>query len=230
MFRELKQQNSFSESVNLCSVEIARKNREEIKNAEASLAQAEQNLVGCPDNQIFKNEIHEAQLILERHYQRINEGHIIQSRVQYYEEGEKGSQFFLNMMKQNANKSTIRRLKIHENASLITDQKAILNEVEYFYKNLYTSRRGNDGASTTEVKEWISTLKNSGHIPQIDDDDKQLLEQDIDLLDLKLALNDCGKNKSPGNDGLPYEFIANFGRILKVLCTNRLLSLSKRGK
>ena len=192
------------------SKEIARKNREEIKKAEVSLEQAEKALLDCPDSRILKDQIHDAQSILERHYQRINEGLIIQSRVQYYEEGEKGSQFFLNIMKQNANKSTIRQLKINENAPLITDQKAIMSEIESFYKNLYTSRRSNDEASTKDVKEWIIALKNAGHIPQLDDDDKQLLEQDIDLLDLKLALKDCGKNKSPGNDGLPYEFYSKF--------------------
>ena len=198
------------------SKEFARKNREEIKNAESLLQQAEQKLLECPDSRILKDQIHDAQSTLERHYQRINEGLIIHSRVQYYEEGEKGSQFFLNTMKQNANKSTIRQLKIHENAPLITDQNAIMTEIEHFYKSLYTSRRGTDDENTIrDVKEWISTLKDAGHIPQLDDDDRRLLEQDIDLLDLKLALKDCGKNKSPGNDGLPYEFYSKFWEEIK---------------
>ena len=46
---------------------------------------------------------------------------MIQSRVQYYEEGEKSSSFFLNQIKPNKRKSTIRKLMDDEQE--IIDQK-----------------------------------------------------------------------------------------------------------
>ena len=57
---------------------IAKKNREEIDRAERDLKEAEEKLLinpNCPD---AKNQVHDNQAILERQYQRISEGLIIQ--------------------------------------------------------------------------------------------------------------------------------------------------------
>ena len=65
-----------------------------MKDAETLLEEAERKLINYPSSIILKEQVHDAQSILERHYQRIHESLIIQSRTQFYEEGEKYRQFF----------------------------------------------------------------------------------------------------------------------------------------
>ena len=212
------------------SKKIAKSNREEIEKAELGLKEAEAKLIITPNCTDLKKQVYECQAILEKQYQRINEGLIIQSRVQYYEEGEKGTQFFLNTIKRNANKTTIRKIKIDENSQLITDQNMVMKEIENFYKSLYTSKRDRDNVTIEDVKNWISFLKDNGHIPQLDDDDRNLLEQELDADDLEIALKTFGNNKSPGSDGLPYEFYKHFWNELKMPMLDSFMEAIEKGE
>ena len=80
-------------------------------------------------------ELEEARHQLNMHYDYITQGLIIQSRVQYYEEGENNSKYFLNIIKRNKAKSSIRKLKNWEEE--IISKPAIMKEIKSFYANLY---------------------------------------------------------------------------------------------
>ena len=65
-------------------------------------------------------------------------GHMIRSRAQWIDEGEKPSKFFCNLEKYNYASKIIPYLQ-NIDGSFIYDQKSILNETEKFYSNLYSN-------------------------------------------------------------------------------------------
>ena len=102
---------------------------------------------------------------------------MLRSRTQYYEDGEKCTQFFLNSIKNNVNKTTIRQIKQNESSPIIDDPACILQELGTFYKALYTSKRDPRNINLEETRNWIQELKNLDLIPQLSDKDKELLDK-----------------------------------------------------
>ena len=67
------------------------------------------------------------------------QGAIIQSRVNWYEHGEKSNKYFLNLENYNKKKSCIRKLITNDIST--TDLKLIRTEIHKFYANLYDTDR-----------------------------------------------------------------------------------------
>ena len=61
------------------------------------------------------------------------EGYRIRSKAQFIEFNERGSTFFFNLEKRNANLKNITRVKLDDNTE-VTESKEILNELSLFYK------------------------------------------------------------------------------------------------
>ena len=66
------------------------------------------------------------------------EGLIVRSRVQWHEDGEKSTRYFMNLEKSNSVKKHMRKLKIHD-GTVITDPTEILEKQKEFYCNLLSS-------------------------------------------------------------------------------------------
>ena len=197
------------------SKEIAKANRQDMKQLENSIKIAEERLQTEPNNHSLQEKLFDAKSALDNHYNRIHRGLVLQSRVQYYEEGEKCTRFFLNSIKRDAAKSTIRQLKLNETSPIIDDQPSVMNELYTFYKDLYTSKRDPYNIQNNEAQQWIQDLKIRGLIPQLSDEDKEFLKKEPDIADLEDSLKATEPNKSPGNDGLPYEFYKKFWSDIK---------------
>ena len=159
---------------------------------------------------------------LEKIHDQKTQSLIIQSRVQFYEEGEKSTKFFLNQIKQNKRKSTIRKLIVDEKE--ITDQKEILTKLKDFYSNLYAK---NENCKTGN---WIQKLRKNGLIPQLPEEEVTHLDAPITLSELKDILEKCAKNKSPRNDGLTQEFYSYFWESIKHTLYASYLESIKKGK
>ena len=140
---------------------------------------------------------------LEKIHNQKTQSLMIQSRVQYYEEGEKSTSFFLNQIKPNKRKSTIR--KIMDEEQEVTDQKKIMQHLQGFYEKLYQKD------SRCHTGNWIKNLKQEGLVPQLSEEENLNLDAPLTKNELKLTLEKCAKNKSPGNDGLTQEFYSFFG-------------------
>ena len=63
------------------------------------------------------------------------EGYRIRSKAQHIEFNERGSNFFINLEKRNANLKSITRLKL-DNIDEVTESSCILNKFSNFYKKL----------------------------------------------------------------------------------------------
>ena len=128
------------------------------------------------------------------------EGAIIRSRIQYREEGEKCSKFFVDLEKRKAISKTIDSLRSAK-GEILTDPEAILSEQVKLYTELYREE-GIDEAAQDIV---------------LDNLDNKLSTDDINKCDGLLSFEEVTKaikvftnNKSPGHDGLTAEFYKTF--------------------
>ena len=212
------------------SKQAAKKNREEVKALEDSIIILDSKLQMRPLDEHLKKLLIEAQTKLDGHYTRIERGQALQAKIQCYEEGEKSSKFFLNQAKQNNRKCTIRQLKIGEGdqKKVITNPKEILNEIERFYTDLYTSNH--TAESITKIDEWIEDLNRQNLIPKISRENSLKLETGITRERISRTIKGLGKNKTPGSDGLTYEFYQKFWPELQDIFMLQLYEGIERGE
>ena len=132
-------------------------------------------------------------------------GSMIRSNILNYEQGEKPSKYFFNLEKSKQSKKSIYKLKSN-NDILIDNKKDILNEIANYYTKLY---KGSNCMDTANKQTQIQFMPNNAHI-KLDEQLKISCEGEISKLELQEALKNTKNNKSPGIDGLPYEFYKKF--------------------
>ena len=91
---------------------------------------------------------------------------------------------------------------INSQGLLITEPSEILNEQAKFYEGLYTSSRmdRSQGDTFFEICD----------IPQLNNEQKQFLENPLTLGEISRALKDMVNDKSPGLDGFTTNFYKFF--------------------
>ena len=176
--------------------------RAHIISLEQKITQAEKKLADNPESQEAAEQKKTSQKELDTYHSEKTQALIVQSRTQFYEEGEKNNKFFLNLVKSNQEKCMIRNIK--KGDTTIVDQKSILDELETFYSTLYTRK------NTEDANIWIDELKQNAQIPQITEENVNELLAEITKQKLGKIIKECPKNKSPGSDGLPSEFYCVF--------------------
>ena len=62
-------------------------------------------------------------------------GKLVRSRAQWVDEGEKPTKYFCGLESKNYTSKIIPKVE-KDNGEIVTDQKEILKEVQYFYENL----------------------------------------------------------------------------------------------
>ena len=87
---------------------------------------------------------------------------------------------------------------------IINDQKKIMNEIELFYKTLYSSKEKNHDYID------LNTDLNKYNTPKLNDDDSEKLEGLLILSELTTSLNNMKKNRVSGVDGFSCEFFRDF--------------------
>ena len=163
----------------------------------------------------------EGKIELEKIYDHITDGIILRSKAQWYEEGEKGSKYFLTLEKSRKAKTCIRRLNSESNGQ-IEDPQSIMLEIKTFYSNLYKRT-----SVKTEVECLQYLLKLS--TPKLSEDEKSLCEGKLTLNECWNALSSMKNGKSPGNDGFTKEFyVAFFGELGPLLLKTCNYSFEKK--
>ena len=137
----------------------------------------------------------------------------IRSKAQFIEENEKNTSYFLNVEKRNYKMKYIKTLNITD-TQITHDPKCILAEERKFYKNLYSD----------ENKTSKKYLKSFFHdkLPTLNDQDKAVCDQPINLSECANALLSLNNGKSPGSDGFPPEFYKMFWKDINNLVYNSL--------
>ena len=185
----------------------ARKKRSEtniISALEKRLCNLEQRLHSTFQEYI-PNEIAQIKSDIENIVIKKLAGSIIRSRVQWVEQGEKPTKFFLDLEKRNYETKCINSLKLSD-GSTVYNTKDILNEQLRFYTELYTT----NGYDDIYENEFFDL-----NAPSLTEVETMTLDRVITEADLLEAIKSSPKNKSPGSDGLPIEFYCTFWDSLK---------------
>ena len=129
-------------------------------------------------------------------------------KTKWYQEGEKGTKYFLNMQKSKGNKTELRSLLIDNQET--DDPTEIDKLVEDFYKALY--EKGNSKQSNVGLlPNFLTNLKKTDPLNIMS------INAPLTITDLKNTLDSC-TDSSPGPDGIPYSIIkltwSHFGPLL----------------
>ena len=140
------------------------------------------------------------------------EGAILRSKVKWAEEGEKNTKYFLNLEKKNYQVKYIKKL-IKDNGTELPNPRDILQEQKQFYSSLYSSKLDSFKYSSDN---FLPIEK----IPTLNDFDKQLCEDNLQIEDIARALRELPNDKTPGSDGFTTNFYKFFWPDIKNLLFN----------
>ena len=183
------------------SKEKAKRTRAKTFTLENKLKELEQN----PDC-IFDRNYLSYKNRREEIYEEKANGVKIRSKCEWYERGEKSSNFFLSPEKQHALLNQVRILLCGEKE--VTDKHKINQELECFYKNLFTKI---SELQKKDINAYLSQI----NIPILTEEQSQTCEGPIIESELLNALKSMPNNKPPGNDDLTKEFYETFWEEIK---------------
>lgn len=102
------------------------------------------------------------------------------------------------------------------NGEECTDPKRISNEVFNFYSNLYKS-----SYSKQNITSFFDKINNL--IPVIDDNFKQICDEDLMMEEFDCAIKNMAYDRSPGPDGITTNFYKHFWEDIKPLLFQALI-------
>ena len=210
-----------SQTVHACrklSRKMAKKKRDKEEHLQKSLEVLHKEL---PENQ-YKEAIAEAIQHIETELEEIQKERISKSifrcKVNWQLYGEKPSKYFLSLEKRNYFSKNMRAVKL-ANGNICREQSKILKEQSTFYKNLFSKN--------SKVN---FTLKPNAQERILSEVEKQKLEENLTLDELKNALFSMQPNKTPGLDGLTKEFYCKFFDILGPPLHDMYLECYEKGE
>ena len=156
----------------------------------------------------LENKIQELNIELENIRKEELKGIIIRARTRWIENGEKPTKYFCALEKRNYTNKNIYKLT-DSNGEDIVNQEYILESVKQFYKNLYTSK------DADLVNSDLHNMLKDFDIPKLKETDKKILDSEIDIQELGIAVRNLKNDKSPGPDGYTAEFFKFFWPDLK---------------
>ena len=157
---------------------------------------------------------------LEFIYKHKAMGAQIRAKCDNIEYDEKNSKYFFNKEKSWAETKNLSTLLL-DDGTQISDPKIIIKEQQKFYEDLYKEKTDINSQESEEALKYF--LNSNKKIPKIDNQEKEILEQDIDLKEISLALNGMKNGKSPGSDGYTTNFYKFFWGKIKITVYNSLM-------
>lgn len=196
-------------SIRESAMKFDKKRREEQNRLEAELETQlftlEKDLYNSQEiqeeNQVIKRELYQIQLARTRES-------MIRSKVKWVGEGERPTKYFLNLERKNFESKIVSAL-IDDSGATITDPGDILGLEKEFFTKLYTDQQNDDPEQNSVHREEFLKSNTS-----LSDMDRELLNRNISLEELEIALKGMLNGKAPGSDGLPPELYKRFWGIL----------------
>jgi hypothetical protein len=139
-------------------------------------------------------------------------GIMLRANVIAYEHGEKPSRYFCNLEKKKYVSKTIN--KVNVNGLLIRDPVKILKEQKKYYENLYEEK----DPGLIYNNEFLATQ----NVKKLSDMQKLSCEGLITLTEIKYVIKNAKNNKSPGCDGIPWEFYKIFYKDISIFLLRSL--------
>jgi hypothetical protein len=154
--------------------------------------------------------------LFERHRAR---GTIIRSKIQWTEEGEKNTSYFLRLEKNNYCNKFINKIQVGD--KIITESDEILHQEKSFFDNLYSEdelSKENPDITNKYSKEFTE----HPDIPKLDENYKAKCENYITESELLKSLKAMKSDKTPGTSGLNTEFYIFFWIDIKDIAIESL--------
>ena len=204
---EMIKVNIKEETINFAS-KLSRQNKSQISDLQKQLSDI-QSLI---DNTDDENELLSDKSIIQNDLNVLldnkSRGAFIRSRAQWHEEGEKCTQYFLNLEKQTQNHNIINKLTTPDGVS-VTNDNEILETAATFYENLYKCKN----ISNESIDNY---LNNANIANKLNRQEKEKCDKLITLVELTNIIDNLKVNKAPGLDGLTSEFYKHFWENLKM--------------
>lgn len=149
-------------------------------------------------------------------------GLLVRTRAKWVDEGEKPTKYFCSLEKRNYINKNVTKL-VDSNNTVITDQKAILDEIKKYYSNLY---KQDDNLENVDLND----LTTSYNIPKLNNVERNNLEEEISIDEIAKAVRQMKNNKSPGTDGYTPEFFKFFWIDIGVLLFRSFKTAIEKGE
>ena len=138
-------------------------------------------------------------------------GLVIRSRQKEYAEEERGGMFHHNKEMKKTGSNHLTRMKYKDaagNVQVTTDLAKIEELTVKFYEALFNGRHDKNLVDTGQpfqpsdeyLEDFLSTLST------LSDESKTKLVREITYDEVQQIVKDCPTGRSPGLDGIPYEF------------------------
>ena len=191
----------------LLTMEISRnlnckQNKKEIDRLERKLDKLK--LIANETDEI-NAQIKQLEGLIKNYYNKKTEAAKIRSRVKWAEEGEKSTRYFFNLEKKRGQEKLWYRIKTTD-GNYKYDIDSIMNEQVDFYSKLFQSE-GWDENSAHELTRYI--------VNKLDNNEKETLDEDINLDEISKVIKILKPNISPGEDGIISEFYQLFWQDIK---------------
>ena len=157
---------------------------------------------------------------LELIHDHIGEGVSLRSKCDWYEQGEKSTELFLNLEKQRGNQNGIQKLIVNEKE--INNETEILKQIKLFCETLF--QKLSQKCSAEDIKHF----PNTPDIPKLSTDQIILCDIELTEKDLYDSMKSMENDKSPGNDGLTKEFYVTFWDDIKATFISSLKQAKER--
>ena len=185
------------------TMRYSKKKNNQLKTRESTIQRKTEELDSkiCNDvclDQCLLSEYESLKKELNEIYEIKGRGAIFRSKVEWIEKGEKPTRYFFNLEKKNFEKKIITQLKIGDD-EIMSDFKQINKEIESFFTDFYRSNfyAQNQTDAQEKFKEFVENLKTT----KLSEQEKEELECELSLDELKNALKGFQNNKTPGEDG-----------------------------
>ena len=126
--------------------------------------------------------------------------HFAFRNLQWREEGERCTKFFLSQHKRRVGETVVKRVRTSD-GTLSSETPDILETFPEFYNELYT-----EAPTCEDAQNTVLSLLDK----KLTDEQKNKCSEEISLGDLRRAMRASANAKSPGNDGIPMEFYKTF--------------------
>ena len=188
------------------------KKRQDIDSIRDELNTLENKLASDIDNLEIQNRIVNLKKKLEIYNIDRTEAARIRSKVQWIEEGEKCSSYFLGLEKSRAISSTVFRLKSSD-GSIITNEDDVVESFANHFRNVYNDELIDHNSIDINMNNFLENIE----LKKISTDERIDIDKPININEIKQALNSLNKKSSPGYDGFTMEFYNIFFDDIKEL-------------
>ncbi len=176
-----------------CSCKVSEDRKERCTVLENKLAHLEKDNGKVMERKIVKEE-------LSKIYDVRGEGAKVRSRIKWFEEGEKSSNYFHSLEKKTS-KDKLWECILDDTGNVLYGTDQIINRQVEFYRKLYTT----EGINKIKAESFIKCVNK-----QLSDESVALLDMEITKDELVSSLKKMKNNKSPGPDGIIVEFYKLF--------------------